>query len=106
MPDDPAATYRLLHEKEAGGVKMVVRAGTVAVAMYCGMLPAVVMPAMMDVVKVGCRGVRARRIARRHYIRSVRQGWDLQPPKLNASMRESRTAACRTFGNHASVQLI
>lgn len=85
MPGDAAATYRLLQEKEAGGVKMVVRAGTVAVAMYCGMLFAVVMLAMMGVVKVGCRGVRARRIARRHYISLTRQGWDLQPPKLKAS---------------------
>jgi hypothetical protein len=32
----------LLHENEAGGVKNVVRAGTVAVAMYCGRLPTVV----------------------------------------------------------------
>jgi hypothetical protein len=46
----PAATYRSLQEKEAGGVKKVVSAGTVAVAMYCGRLPTVVvMPDMMEV---------------------------------------------------------
>lgn len=85
MFGESAATYRLLQEKEAGGVKIVVRAGTVAVAMYCGMLLVVVMPAIMDVVRVECREVRARRIARRHYISSSRQGWDLQPPRLKVS---------------------
>lgn len=50
MPVEAAASQRSLHE--AGGVKMVVRSGTVAVAMYCGRLPIVVVIDM--VVWVEC----------------------------------------------------
>jgi hypothetical protein len=48
MPAVSAATYLFSQLNEAGGVKKVVRAGTVAVAIYWGRLPTVVVIDMMQ----------------------------------------------------------
>jgi hypothetical protein len=65
MPAVSAATYLSSQLSEAGGVKKVVRAGTVAVAMYWGKLPTVV---VIDMVQFGDKDVASKKQVRGRYI--------------------------------------